>query len=49
MLELDELGRLALAVLDGGLLTGSRGVELAEAFLIGADEADDSSLIAGLL
>lgn len=33
VLELDELGRLALAVLDGGLFVGSRVVELAEAFL----------------
>ena len=40
MLELDELGRLALAVLDGGLFVGSRVVELAEAYLEAGDEAE---------
>jgi len=43
VLELNELGRLALAVLDGGLFTGSRVVEPAEAFLVGANEAEDAS------
>jgi hypothetical protein len=28
---------------DGGLIVGSRVVELAEAFLVSADEADDAS------
>jgi hypothetical protein len=42
VLELDELGRLALAVLDGGLFTGTRVVDLAAAYLdrAGADEAE---------
>ena len=38
MLELDELGRAALAVLDGGLFVGTRVVELAEAYLKRADD-----------
>jgi hypothetical protein len=33
VLELDELGRAALAVLGGGLFVGTRVVELAEAYL----------------
>jgi hypothetical protein len=33
VVELDELGRAALAVLDGGLFVGTRVVELAEAYL----------------
>ena len=40
MLELDETGRLALAVLDGGLFMGSRVVDLASAYLAGVEEAD---------
>jgi hypothetical protein len=43
VLELDEVGRLALAVLDGGLFTGSRVVELAEAFLEDADRAESAA------
>jgi len=43
VLELDELGRLALAVLDGGLFVGSRVVELADAYLADASEADDAT------
>ena len=42
VLELDELGRIALAVLDGGLFVGTRVVELAAAYLAGTDEADDA-------
>lgn len=40
VLELDELGRLALAVLDGELFVGSRVVELAEAFIEAGNEAE---------
>jgi hypothetical protein len=43
VLQLDDLGRLALAVIDGGLFVGTRVVELAAAYLEGADEADDAS------
>ena len=32
-LELDEIGRLALDVLDGGIFMGSRVVDLATAYL----------------
>jgi hypothetical protein len=40
VLELDALGRLALAVLDGGLFVGTRVVELAAAYL---EQADDGA------
>ncbi|HEU4582561.1 MAG TPA: hypothetical protein VFS67_30100 [Polyangiaceae bacterium] len=40
VLELDSIGRLALAVLDGGLFTGARLVELAEAVLHGQCAGD---------
>jgi hypothetical protein len=40
VLELDEIGRLALAVLDGGLFVGSRVVELASAYLAVVEDAD---------
>ena len=44
VLELDELGRAALAVLDGGLFVGTRVVELAEAYLEKAgNEADGAA------
>ncbi|HWP08964.1 MAG TPA: hypothetical protein VNN72_24640 [Polyangiaceae bacterium] len=42
MLQLDELGRMALAVLDGGLFVGTRLLELAAAYLERA--ADDGEL-----
>jgi hypothetical protein len=41
VLELDPIARLALAVLDGGLFTGTRLVELAGAVLQGADGTAD--------
>ena len=40
MLELDEIGRLALAVLDGGLFMGSRVVDLASAYLAVSDTSE---------
>jgi len=43
VLELDELGRLALAVLDGGLFMGSRVVDLAAAFLTDASGTDGAA------
>jgi len=43
VLELDEIGRLALAVLDGGLFMGSRVVELAAAYLARVGEVSDTS------
>jgi hypothetical protein len=42
VLELHEVGRLTLAVLDGGLFTGSRVVDLATAYLTGTEETDDA-------
>jgi hypothetical protein len=41
VLELDPVGRLALAVLDGGLFTGARLVELAEAVASAQGAAGD--------
>ena len=38
-LELSEAGRLALAVLDGGLFASRRALELAACVIRGADEA----------
>ncbi len=40
VLELDEIGRLALAVLDGGLFMGSRVVDLASAYLAVSDASE---------
>jgi hypothetical protein len=42
VLELDDVGRLALAVLDGGLFAGSRVVELAAAYLEAGHEANEA-------
>ena len=40
VLGLDEIGRLALAVLDRGLFLGSRVVDLVSVYLRGVEEAD---------
>jgi hypothetical protein len=40
VLELEKVGRLALAVLDGGLFMGSRVVDLASAYLAVSDTSE---------